>query len=257
MRSPFGLQGNPRGRARTISGKAPPLPKKGLVSDRDFRGVSGLPRSLDIPRPCRDTGPPHKAGFVFLGLRFSKSARIRASGAELSRFGDSRQRRSMMAAACSVRSPFGASEPGVRSPALGEKTSMGQPRVRPWTDPNVLRLSISRGRHVFRLGFPLARIWWRLQRARHEGALVAIHVGQSLLVLRSSYRSAGTSRAGSVRQGETSEVSARRELAEEIGLVANASLHLVGETSGVWDGRRDPGVLLCAAIGRVANAAAR
>ena len=22
----------------------------------------------DIPRPCRDTGPPHKAGFVFLGF---------------------------------------------------------------------------------------------------------------------------------------------------------------------------------------------
>jgi hypothetical protein len=43
---------------------------------------------------------------------------------------------------------------------------------------------------VFRLGFPLARIWWRLRRVRHEGALAAIHVGQSLLVLRSSYRSA-------------------------------------------------------------------
>jgi hypothetical protein len=29
---------------------------------------------------------------------------------------------------------------------------------------------------VFRLGFPVARIWWRLQRRRHVGALVAIHV---------------------------------------------------------------------------------
>ena len=92
---------------------------------------------------------------------------------------------------------------------------------------------------VFRLGFPLARIWWRLQRARHEGALVAIHVGQSLLLLRSSYRSAWNFPGGSVRQGETPEVSARRELAEEIGLVPNTLLHLVGETSGVWDGRRD------------------
>jgi hypothetical protein len=36
----------------------------------------------------------------------------------------------------------------------------------------------------------VARIWWRLQRRRHVGALVAIHVGHSLLLLRSSYRSA-------------------------------------------------------------------
>jgi 8-oxo-dGTP pyrophosphatase MutT (NUDIX family) len=44
---------------------------------------------------------------------------------------------------------------------------------------------------------------------------------------------------GSVRQGETPEVSVRRELAEEIGLVANAPLQLVGEVCGVWDGRID------------------
>jgi 8-oxo-dGTP diphosphatase len=92
---------------------------------------------------------------------------------------------------------------------------------------------------VFRLGFPLARIWWRLRRVRHEGALVAIHVDQSLLLLRSSYRSAWNFPGGSVRQGETPVVSARRELAEEIGLVPNAPLHLVGEACGVWDGRRD------------------
>jgi 8-oxo-dGTP pyrophosphatase MutT (NUDIX family) len=92
---------------------------------------------------------------------------------------------------------------------------------------------------VFRLGFPVARICWRLLRVRHEGALVAIYVGQSLLLLRSSYRSAWNFPGGSVRQGETPEVSARRELAEEIGLVPNAPLYLVDEASGLWDGRRD------------------
>ena len=92
---------------------------------------------------------------------------------------------------------------------------------------------------LFRLGFPVARIWWRLQRRRHVGALVAIHVGQSLLLLRSSYRSAWNFPGGSVRQGETPEVSVRRELAEETGLVANAPLRLVGEVCGVWDGRID------------------
>jgi 8-oxo-dGTP pyrophosphatase MutT (NUDIX family) len=83
-------------------------------------------------------------------------------------------------------------------------------------------------------GAPAGAGW--LLRVRHEGALVAIYVGQSLLLLRSSYRSAWNFPGGSV-QGETPEVSARRELAEEIGLVPNALLHLVGEASGVWDGR--------------------
>ena len=55
---------------------------------------------------------------------------------------------------------------------------------------------------VFRLGFPLARIWWGLLRPRHQGALVAIHVGQSLLLLRSSYQSAWTFPGGGIRQGE-------------------------------------------------------
>src|SRR5271155_839318 len=46
---------------------------------------------------------------------------------------------------------------------------------------------------AYRLGFPLARIWWRMRRQRHEGALVAVHIGQALLLLRSSYRIAWNS----------------------------------------------------------------
>ena len=54
-----------------------------------------------------------------------------------------------------------------------------------------------------------------------------------MLLLRSSYLPGWTLPGGSVQQGETPEVSARRELAEEIGLVTpNASLHLVGEVRG-------------------------
>jgi hypothetical protein len=71
---------------------------------------------------------------------------------------------------------------------------------------------------AYRLGFPLARIWWRLRRQRHEGALVAVHVGPALLLVRSSYRIAWNFPGGTIRRGETPEMAARRELVEEIGL---------------------------------------
>ena len=91
---------------------------------------------------------------------------------------------------------------------------------------------------AYRLGFPLARIWWRLRRQRHEGALVAVHVGPALLLVRSSYRIAWNFPGGTIRRGETPEMAARRELAEEIGLVG-CRLLPAGIDSGIWDGRID------------------
>jgi 8-oxo-dGTP diphosphatase len=93
-------------------------------------------------------------------------------------------------------------------------------------------------RTVFRLGFTLARAWWKVRRPRHAGAVVAIHVGGALLLLRSSYRTAWNFPGGSIRRGETPEAAARRELVEEIGLEA-PSLCPAGVACGVWDGRRD------------------
>jgi 8-oxo-dGTP pyrophosphatase MutT (NUDIX family) len=91
---------------------------------------------------------------------------------------------------------------------------------------------------AFRVSFPLVRIWWRLRGGEHEGALVAVHVGSAVLLLRSSYRAEWNFPGGGVRPGELPEAAARRELAEEIGLSASALLP-VGITSGLWDGRRD------------------
>ena len=91
---------------------------------------------------------------------------------------------------------------------------------------------------AYRLGFPLARIWWRLRRPPHEGALVAVHVGPALLVVRSSYRIAWNFPGGTIRRGETPEMAARRELADEIGL-AGYRLLPAGTDQGIWDGRMD------------------
>ncbi len=44
-----------------------------------FSGSIGSAKILDIPRLCRDTGPPFKAGFVFLGCELRESRRSPAS----------------------------------------------------------------------------------------------------------------------------------------------------------------------------------
>ncbi len=93
-------------------------------------------------------------------------------------------------------------------------------------------------RTAFRVGFPLARQWWRLRQRPHEGALVAVYAGVGLLLVRSSYRAEWNLPGGGVRRDETPDAAARRELAEEVGIAA-AQIDPVGVTRGIWDGRPD------------------
>ncbi len=93
-------------------------------------------------------------------------------------------------------------------------------------------------RVVLRVGFRLARIWWHLRRPNHEGALVAIYVGQSLLLLKSSYRTEWGLPGGSVHPGESPDAAALREMEEEIGLPPYPLIP-AGSVCGIWDGRRD------------------
>lgn len=93
-------------------------------------------------------------------------------------------------------------------------------------------------RIVLRVGFRLARVWWHIRRPRHEGALVAIYVGQALLLVKSSYRNEWGFPGGSIHPGESPDAAAQRELQEEIGFSSSA-LRPMGSVSGLWDGRRD------------------
>ena len=93
-------------------------------------------------------------------------------------------------------------------------------------------------RTVYRLGYPLARRWWRLTRPPYKGAVIAVYVGPQLLLVHSSYQTGWQLPGGGIRRGERPEQAARRELAEELGLVA-PTLSVAGEADGHWDGRRD------------------
>ena len=95
-------------------------------------------------------------------------------------------------------------------------------------------------RLTYRVGFRAARLWWRLRRPHHDGAVVAVWWGGRLLTVQQSYRGNLSWPGGGIRRGEQPREAARRELREELGLeVAPDDLVLAREMVVDWDFRRE------------------
>jgi 8-oxo-dGTP diphosphatase len=95
-------------------------------------------------------------------------------------------------------------------------------------------------RWAYRLAFEAARLWWRLRRPEHHGAVVAVWLGGRVLIVRQSYRSNPSWPGGGIRRGEDPREAAKRELAEELDLsVRPSDLVLAQEMTVDWDFRRE------------------
>jgi 8-oxo-dGTP diphosphatase len=95
-------------------------------------------------------------------------------------------------------------------------------------------------RLTYRVGFRAARVWWRLSRPAHDGAVVAVWLGKRILVAQQSYRRNLSWPGGGIRRGEEPREAARRELREELGLeVQPEDLVLAREMTVDWDFRRE------------------
>ena len=95
-------------------------------------------------------------------------------------------------------------------------------------------------RLAYRVGFRAARLWWRLRRPDHDGAVVAVWLDGRILAVQQSYRSNLSWPGGGIRRGEEPREAARRELREELGLeVRPDDLVLAREMVVDWDFRRE------------------
>jgi hypothetical protein len=54
----------------------------------------------------------------------------------------------------------------------------------------------------YRLGFRAARLWWRLRRPAHDGAVVAVWWDGRVLAVQQSYRKNPSWPGGGIRRGE-------------------------------------------------------
>ena len=85
-------------------------------------------------------------------------------------------------------------------------------------------------RVVYRLGFRVMKLYWRLRRPQLRGAYVAVWHEGRVLCIRNSYRKNLSLPAGGLARREEPVDAAVRELAEEVAIEARPEdLHYVGE----------------------------
>ena len=107
-----------------------------------------------------------------------------------------------------------------------------------WRGPTAPRDRLFRA--IYWLGFRVMRAVWYLVRPRHRGALVAVWVGDRVLVLRQSYRRDLNLPGGGIGKSETPRQAALRELQEEVGLTLDPGvLRVAWEQETLWDWRHD------------------
>ncbi len=93
---------------------------------------------------------------------------------------------------------------------------------------------------AYRVAFRAARLWWRLRRPAHDGAVAAVWLRGRVLTVRQSYRSNSCWPGGGIRSGEEPREAARRELREELGLeVSPGDLVFAREMAVEWDYRQE------------------
>jgi 8-oxo-dGTP diphosphatase len=93
-------------------------------------------------------------------------------------------------------------------------------------------------RLVYRLGYPCARVVWRVTGKPGRGTAIAVWHQGRLLCVRESYRQGLGLPGGGLNRGEAAEAAARRELFEEVGLdLAPAYFRPEGLIAFQLDGR--------------------
>jgi 8-oxo-dGTP diphosphatase len=93
---------------------------------------------------------------------------------------------------------------------------------------------------AYRLAYRAARLWWRVRRPHHRGAMIAVWLDGRILGVTQSYTDALSWPGGGIHAGEAAKAAALRELHEELGLVVQPDdLRLVCEMTSEWDYRHD------------------
>jgi len=84
------------------------------------------------------------------------------------------------------------------------------------------------------------RAWWAIRHPESHGAFVAVWQGETLLLVRNSYRRGESTPAGRIHRGESPAAAAVRELQEEVGILARErDLEPAGVYTVAFEGKTD------------------